>query len=567
MIAGHHYVGPIADMWSIGVILFALLCGYLPFEDPNTAQLYRKILSCQYKPAKWISPEARDLISKILEVDPTKRYTPAQIRMHPWYNIVPESAIPRDLAHAASTAEQFRKETLAAVERAGFDAQAVHDAVKSNMCNSLSALYYLFEKSLIHNRGAKPKDSAQSSNPVGAARQQQGIALAAPQTTSAVPPLQISHIQQVPRNIKPIPGPSRPSEDIHSTATNASILGVAKVALEGSVGANAKASAADPAVRTPRNPHPPPKVPLRPQGHGSRPHHAVASEHSVPVPMRISNDASHKDSAPSSSEPVPTKQNTAVPSELPAIEYLSTNEKKLHIIEPMETPDINVPPFDGTGVEVERPVTRRSHLRTPGRTNRPSTVEKGEFDAPKEAPEKNSGVETINTVSQETAPATTQHASLIETPTILQPTPTKPDVDGLNARAPEAPKSSLPTGGRRGKNLISPSISVDVVSNATAVAAAISSSSADDDAPDVGDGGEVRGPDFVNNTVTAVQAPQQQKTKFLNFGARFISSGGPVAAPPSTTGAVVLNPKEQAAQNRASSLAGSIGPGAGAVVI
>ena len=45
MIAGKQYCGPLADIWSIGVILFALVCGYLPFEDPNTAMLYKKILA------------------------------------------------------------------------------------------------------------------------------------------------------------------------------------------------------------------------------------------------------------------------------------------------------------------------------------------------------------------------------------------------------------------------------------------------------------------------------------------------------------------------------------------
>jgi serine/threonine protein kinase len=45
MIAGREYCGPLADIWSMGIILFALVCGYLPFEDPNTANLYKKILS------------------------------------------------------------------------------------------------------------------------------------------------------------------------------------------------------------------------------------------------------------------------------------------------------------------------------------------------------------------------------------------------------------------------------------------------------------------------------------------------------------------------------------------
>ena len=44
MIAGKRYFGSQVDIWSCGVILYALICGYLPFEDPNTTNLYKKIL-------------------------------------------------------------------------------------------------------------------------------------------------------------------------------------------------------------------------------------------------------------------------------------------------------------------------------------------------------------------------------------------------------------------------------------------------------------------------------------------------------------------------------------------
>ena len=55
MIAGKAYEGPKADIWSVGVILFALVCGYLPFEDQNTSQLYKKILAGEYSIPKWVS--------------------------------------------------------------------------------------------------------------------------------------------------------------------------------------------------------------------------------------------------------------------------------------------------------------------------------------------------------------------------------------------------------------------------------------------------------------------------------------------------------------------------------
>jgi 5'-AMP-activated protein kinase catalytic alpha subunit len=49
MIAGKKYVGKEVDTWSCGIILFALVCGYLPFEDPDTTELYKKILIGKYK--------------------------------------------------------------------------------------------------------------------------------------------------------------------------------------------------------------------------------------------------------------------------------------------------------------------------------------------------------------------------------------------------------------------------------------------------------------------------------------------------------------------------------------
>jgi 5'-AMP-activated protein kinase catalytic alpha subunit len=70
MIAGKKYNGLQVDIWSCGVILFAMLCGYLPFEDPNTSQLYKKILSGDYKIPKFVSPEGSDLISNILNTNP-----------------------------------------------------------------------------------------------------------------------------------------------------------------------------------------------------------------------------------------------------------------------------------------------------------------------------------------------------------------------------------------------------------------------------------------------------------------------------------------------------------------
>ena len=74
MIVGKKYESELVDIWSSGVILFALLCGYLPFEDQNTSNLYKKILGGDYEIPQWISMDARELIDKILTIDPKKRF-------------------------------------------------------------------------------------------------------------------------------------------------------------------------------------------------------------------------------------------------------------------------------------------------------------------------------------------------------------------------------------------------------------------------------------------------------------------------------------------------------------
>jgi len=75
MIAGKKYNGLQIDIWSCGVILYAMLCGYLPFEDPDTEKLYKRILNCDYSFPHYISDQGKDLVKKILNTDPGQRYT------------------------------------------------------------------------------------------------------------------------------------------------------------------------------------------------------------------------------------------------------------------------------------------------------------------------------------------------------------------------------------------------------------------------------------------------------------------------------------------------------------
>eukprot|EP00759_Apiculatamorpha_spiralis_P008397 PhF_6_TR15428/c0_g2_i1/m.23936 len=79
------YNGFQADVWSCGVILFVMLAGYLPFDDPNMNHLFNKIERGEYRMAKHFSDEAKDLITHMLTVDPHQRFTLEQVIAHSWF--------------------------------------------------------------------------------------------------------------------------------------------------------------------------------------------------------------------------------------------------------------------------------------------------------------------------------------------------------------------------------------------------------------------------------------------------------------------------------------------------
>ncbi|XP_044045711.1 maternal embryonic leucine zipper kinase [Siniperca chuatsi] len=84
LIQGKAYIGSEADVWSMGVLLFALLCGYLPFDDDNCMVLYRKIARGKYDNPRWLSPGSILLLNQMMQVDPKRRLTVRQLLNHPW---------------------------------------------------------------------------------------------------------------------------------------------------------------------------------------------------------------------------------------------------------------------------------------------------------------------------------------------------------------------------------------------------------------------------------------------------------------------------------------------------
>ena len=85
MIAGKRYSGIEVDIWSSGVTLYAMLCGFLPFEDPDTAILYKKILRGDFELPDFLSNRSIKFLQGILCTDPQKRLSLREIKKHPWF--------------------------------------------------------------------------------------------------------------------------------------------------------------------------------------------------------------------------------------------------------------------------------------------------------------------------------------------------------------------------------------------------------------------------------------------------------------------------------------------------
>merc|ERR1719265_151413 len=140
MIAGQRYVPSRCDLWSCGVILFALVCGYLPFEDQNTAALYRKILNADYQAPKFISAGVRDLIAGLLTTDPERRLTVPGVRSHVWYRQVPEAARRHE---GDREVQNLEKDVLEQLDRFGFPRDYAVKCLQMNKHNHVTTTYYL----------------------------------------------------------------------------------------------------------------------------------------------------------------------------------------------------------------------------------------------------------------------------------------------------------------------------------------------------------------------------------------------------------------------------------------
>jgi len=150
-----HYAGPEVDVWSCGVILYAMLCGILPFDDENISSLYQKITDGIYTLPSHLSPQARDLITQILKADPLRRITIPGIRSHPWFQQQLPRYLALDLPHYVQQLKCIDDEVAATVEKIGFDRKWLIECLQRREQTKATVTYYLL---LDSQRSHNPDD-------------------------------------------------------------------------------------------------------------------------------------------------------------------------------------------------------------------------------------------------------------------------------------------------------------------------------------------------------------------------------------------------------------------------
>ncbi|XP_076782631.1 sperm motility kinase 2A-like [Arvicanthis niloticus] len=143
VLLGRRYDGPKIDVWTLGVVLFYMTTGRLPFDDASTPQLRKKIVLGKYSIPRCLSIELQHIISYLLTTNPIHRPTITEVMMHPW--------LKKDSEGFPDPCEKqipLRPDPaiVKAMEHLGFQAEDIKDSLCHKKYNQAMASYCFFKE-------------------------------------------------------------------------------------------------------------------------------------------------------------------------------------------------------------------------------------------------------------------------------------------------------------------------------------------------------------------------------------------------------------------------------------
>ncbi|XP_048834343.1 serine/threonine-protein kinase SIK2-like [Brienomyrus brachyistius] len=141
---GKEYEGPQLDIWSLGVVLYVLVCGSLPFDGASLPALRQRVMEGRFRIPFFMSEDCENLIRKMLVLDPAKRITISQIKQHRW--MLTDPTAPHQVLTYNSRLGDYSEHVLKIMQTLGIDRQRTIESLQNSSYNHFSAIYYLLQE-------------------------------------------------------------------------------------------------------------------------------------------------------------------------------------------------------------------------------------------------------------------------------------------------------------------------------------------------------------------------------------------------------------------------------------